>query len=200
MEGVREAAEKALVAFSNQTGGEGDLLILPNLTVMPPWGLGAMHNWLVQHACLGGYDYFLIMHNDVLMDDPQTIVKLISRGRMFITPYFNQSALPEGPQKLNQPAGLKENVAYTSGQGVLKLDWTVPYCTLYNTSIFKLTGYRPFSETAIYCQDEYDSTLIRLHGFTLWIDTDVEVKLLRGPSLLADTVGKLKILKPFEQP
>ena len=200
MEGVKEAAEEAGRIFSNQTGGAANMLVLPNLTVMPPWGLGAMHNFIVGQAILGGYDHLLIMHNDVLMDDPQTIVKLMGKGKMFITPYFNQDAVPEGPQKINQIPGLKKEVMHLPNQGVLRLEWTVPYCTLYNTAIFKLTGPRPFCETAIYCQDEYDSMLIRIHGFSLWQDTDTSVKLLRGPSLLADTVGQLKILKPFEHP
>lgn len=200
MDGVREAAEAATVAFANATGGMGIMWVQPNLTVISPLGLGDMRNFMVERACLGGFDWIALLDNDVVLET-DTMTRLAAHSRDFVVPFFDQSALGAA-YKLTHPVDEPRlNVQYA--QGLRELAWTVPYCNLIRTSVFQKIGYRPFTGSMIYCEDEFNSMHFLCHGVRIWQDTDTVVKLLRPPRLLCDTIGKaseLKILKPFEMP
>ena len=196
MPGVQEAAVKCAEVYSEMMG-PCHVAGQPNITVLPPLGLGAMHNFLIMKACEAKFDYLLFLHNDVLMEDPGTLVKLVQRGKPMIIPYFDQSEIPGidkiGPHKIAEPM-------FTKDQGVLQIKWTIPACLLFNTMVFAVAGERPYSESMFYNQDEFDCLWFQRHGITIWQDTDTKIKLLRGPGLLADTLKGLRILKPGEHP
>lgn len=192
MDGCKESIIKAAEVYAEKAKGTCDVFIQASLTVLPPLGLGAMRNFMVERAGVQGYDYLLLMDNDVRLDDPETILKLVARGKPYITPWFDQSTL-----------GTTHRIAdpmFTPKQGILRLSWTTPYCNLIACSVFRLTGYRPFTDSMIYCEDEYNSLHFRCYGVTIWQDTDLAVSLLRGPRLLCDTMAGLKVMKPGEQP
>ena len=187
MPGTWEAIKEAAGAFHQETGGDFEIQALHSLTVLPPMGLGAMHNFMVQRAYLKGFDLLLLIHNDVLLDDPRVLVKLAGRSKGYITPWFDQQ-YPD-PVRLTKPT-------YAQGQGLLRLEWTVPYCAFFEMSVFRATGYRPFSSSLIYSEDEYDSTFFRCNGVDIWQDTDITVKLLRPPGLLAEALKERRVAMP----
>ena len=189
--GTQEAVEAAANVYA-KTGARCVVTVQPNLCVVSPFGLDSMRNFMVLRACAASFDYILFLDNDVLLEDPETLVKLVARGQLYVVPWFDQS-----------PIGRTEilgNPMYDADQGMMRMEWTVPYCSLINTAAFKLAGMRPFGEMPIYCKDEADSLWFTQHGVEIWQDTDVHVKLLRGPRLLSDMVGAFRPLKPFEMP
>ena len=196
MPGVQEAAVKCAEVYSEMMG-PCHVAGQPNITVLPPLGLGAMHNFLIMKACESKFDFLLFLHNDVLMGDPGTLVKLVQRGKPMITPFFDQAGIPgvdvNGPHKIAEPM-------FSKDQGVLQIKWTIPACLLFNTMVFAVAGERPYSSALIYSEDEYDCLWFTRHGITIWQDTDLKVKLLRGPGLLADTLKERKVLRPGEPP
>lgn len=192
LEGCKESVLKAAEIYTQKAKGNCDVFILSSLTVLPPLGLGAMRNWMVQRACLLKYDYLLLIDNDVRLDDPETILRLVNRGKPYITPWFDQSSLST-VHRIADPM-------FNKGQGILKLNWTTPYCNLIDCSVFPRFSYRPFTDSMIYNEDEYNSVRFRLEGVNIWQDTDLAVSLLRGPVLLCDTLRELKIMPPGGQP
>ncbi len=191
--GVQEGLEQAAIAYG-KAGGQCKFTVQPNLTVIPPLGLGAMRNFQVMKAVQEGFDYLAIVDNDVLVDDPETFIKLVGRARQYLTPWFDQSPIGRNV--------LISDPMYSRGQGVLKLAWTVPYLNLFQVSMFRQIGiYRPFTESMIYQEDAFNSRFFQCHGVDIWQDTDTAVKLLRGPRMLHEMMGdKVRILKPFENP
>ena len=189
--GVQEAVEAAANVYA-RTGARCVVAVQPNLCVVSPFGLDSMRNFMVLRACAAGFDYILFLDNDVLLEDPETVVKLVARGHLYIIPWFDQS-----PIGRNEILG---NPMYDADQGLMRMEWTVPYCSLINTAAFKLAGRRPFGEQPIYSKDEYDSLWFTQHGVEIWQDTNVKVKLLRPPGSLVNMVGNLRPLKPFEMP
>lgn len=193
MPGTRESLEAAAVAYG-KAGGQCKVEVQPNLTVIPPLGLGDMRNFAIEKAVINGFDYLMIIDNDVLVDAPDTFIKLVGRSKQYLTPWFDQS--PIGRNILIQ------DPMYNTGQGLLKLNWTVPYCNLFQVQMFRqLQWFRPFTGAAVYQEDEFNSLHFRCRGVDIWQDTDTPVKLLRGPRMLWEMIGdKVRILKPFENP
>ena len=195
MEGVADSIVAASNEYMRVNQAPCDIYVLQSLTVLPPLGLGEMHNLAIMKAYLENYSHVMLIHNDVLLDDSQIIIKLMNRAKGFIVPLFKQ-VYREGPAEVIQWP------MFNMDQGLRELAWTVPYCVLYDMDIFRSgrVDVRCFTPTMLYNEDEINSVYMRCHGITLWQDTDVKVKLLRGPGMLCDTLEGLKLAKPFEMP
>jgi len=196
MEGVKEAAIESLEEYGRMSSASLELFVLPSLTVMPPLGLGCMRNFMVRRAALLGYDYLMLLDNDIMLTK-DTISQLVTAGKDYITPWHDQT-----PYKGSNPFEPLTEPMYQRGQGIRLLQWTVPYCALIRTSVFARTGYAPFTGSMIYHEDCYNSAHFRCNGIDIWQDTDCIVQLLRGSRMLWEHLGdgKIKICKPFEQP
>lgn len=194
MPGVKEAAFAAVEAYGAVTHGAYELFLLPNLTVIPPLGLGAMRNFMVRRAHLLGYDYLMLLDNDVVLS-PDTITRLVAHGKPYITPWYDQT-----PFVGNDKFVIVNDPMYQAKQGLRVLKWTVPYCNLIRRDLFSVGDFAPFTESMIYHEDCYNSSRFRCRGYDIWQDTDIVVKLLRGPRMLSDHLKEIAICHPFERP
>ena len=193
MPGTRDSYELAIQTFRAETKRRAILSVLPNLTVLPPFGLGAMRNFAILAALTEQKaQHVLLVDNDVLFDDPHILAKLMLHRLDYVTPWFDQA-----------PIGETHRIAHPmldKGQGLCELKWSTPYCVLWSASALNHLGPHIYTETAIYNEDEFNCLAFRFGGVKIMQDTDARVTLLRPPSLLADSLGKLRILKPGEHP
>jgi len=199
MTGCREGIFNATHVYSVKTGGKSGIIVQKNMTVLPPLGLGCMRNFMVMMACNEGFDYLLIIDNDVLVDDEDLIIKLVATGKQYVVPYFDQSSIiPDATKLISQNKDIYKihEPMYRRDQGILKLKWTTPFLNLISTMCFRLTGERPFTESMIYNEDYYNSLFFTRHGVQIWQDTNTSVKLLRGPGMLSDTMSGLRLCGP----
>mgnify|MGYP001597679846 CR=1 FL=1 len=192
MEGVADSVKRMVEHFAQKTGGHYNVVVQESLIALPPLGLGAMRNFQVMRAVEQDYDYLMLLDNDVLLEDPLIAFKLITRNKPYIVPWFDQSGLGN-VHRIADPM-------YERDQGLLQLAWTTPFCNLIEVNSFRLTGLRPFSDNLLYCEDEYNSQFFRVNGVSIWQDTDVHVKLLRGPTMLWEHLKELKPVKPKGTP
>ena len=189
--GCKEGIFNATHVYSVKTGAKSGIIVEQNLTVLPPLGLGVMRNFMVMTACNEGFDYLLIIDNDVLVDDEDLIIKLVATGKQYVVPYFDQESIRKDGEvyKIHEPM-------YRKGQGILKLKWTTPYLNLISTMCFRLTGERPFTESMIFNEDCFNSLWFTRHGIQIWQDTNTSVNLLRGPQSLSEHMQGLKLCGP----
>jgi len=192
LDGVRESYVTATEVYGSMTGACCFIASQSSLCVLPPLGLGGMRNFMIMRACDLQFDYVMLVDNDVRFDDPETICKLVSRNQLIITPWFDQSEI--GQTHLIADPMYRDNI------GIRPLEWTVPYCVMFNTMVFKLIGETPYTESMFYSEDEYNSLKMRRHGVEIWQDTHTKVKLMRPPGLLSDSLKGLRIARPGELP
>jgi hypothetical protein len=195
LEGVAEGVIAAAGGYKEAMKAPCDIFVLQSLTVLPPLGLGEMRNLAIMKAYLEGYSHLMIIDNDVVME-PDTVARLVNRGRGFVVPWFEQIYREgQSPELIHWPM-------FQPGQGLRRLNWTVPYCILYDIELFRsgCVDVRCHTPSMVYNEDEINSVYLRCHGVDLWQDTDTKVKLLRGPRMLHESLKELKIAKPFEMP
>ena len=191
--GTRESYEMAATTFLKATGQKVVISVLRNLTVLPPLGLGAMRNFAILQSLLELKPRFvMLIDNDVLFDDPEILLKLTSHNQEFVTPWFDQSPIGKR-HRIHAPM-------LDKGQGLLEIKWTVPYCVLWRVTALNRLGPQFYTETMIYNEDEFNCLRFRFNGVKIMQDTNSHVTLLRPPGLLADTLGKLRVLLPGENP
>jgi len=182
-----------------------DVLIQGDLCIRPIEGVNAMRNCCVMVAIERGYDYLLIMDNDVILPDQDPIGDLVMRKKDVIVPWFDMAEKPPRltmPQVVWEENDWREGVEYIKGErciasyprvqpdGLMRLDWAVVSCMMFNTDVFKRTGLQPFPEALITNWDEYACRSWRLKGVEIWQDLQVWVKLLRPPGRLYQKVLK----------
>ena len=176
--GVREGIDVAVQAFQD-AGGEAGVQAIGNLCIIPYMALEAMRNYGIMMARQWRMDYILLIENDVLITDPKTLVKLVTKGCPIISPYFDQTELiPPGVEKAHTLYG----PMYKANQGLKQVDWTVRSCVLFDCRVFDRIGERPFIDVSMYDVDRYHGLYFQRCGVDWFMDTDTSVKLLRYPS------------------
>ena len=193
--GVAEAIIATAREYQRLAQATCDIFVLQSLTVLPPLGLGEMRNLAIMKAYLEDYAYLMLIDNDVLLE-PDTVIRLVNRGKGFVVPWFEQLYKTDGTSDaIHWPI-------FAPGQGLRELAWTVPYCILYDMALFHSgqVDVRCHTPSMLYNEDEINSVYLRCKGVALWQDTDARVKLLRGPRMLWESLEGLKLAKPFQMP
>jgi len=176
MPGVKEAATAAAKRIweMDWTGALGSV---GNLCIKPYQGLGAMRNQAIMSALNNNASHILILDNDVLLSDPDTIKKLVERNRLCIVPWFDQSSFTtvDKFRRVSWPA-------YYPNQGIQRLQWHTTNCLLLDLRVARLAGCRIFTDPLIVSEEAYIFEYLASCGVNLYQDTDVQVTLLRPPS------------------
>lgn len=177
--GVREATAAACAEFKAR-GGHVAAFTQPNLCVMSHMALQATRNFILMRARQWRFDYVALVEDDVLMDDPTMLWRLVSHRLQVVSPWWDQSELvPTGAafrHTLNWPC-------WGKGQGVKPLDWAVHSLVVIDTRITDLAGLRPFIDVPMYNVEEYQGLYLQGRGVRWWQDTDVSARLMRMPGM-----------------
>ena len=191
------------LALAASQYGFCDILIQGDICIRPIEGVNAMRNCCVMMAVERGYDYLLIMDNDVVLPDYDPIGDFILRKKDILVPWFE---MDEKPPRLTMPQVVREGDEWREGvefigndrclasypriqpDALMRLDWAVVSCMMFDTVVFKRIGLQPFPEALITNWDEYACRSWRLGGAEIWQDLNIWVKLLRPPGRLYEKV------------
>ena len=222
-EKLLEAARGAANHFSTN-GGLADIYVQQDLCVIPYHGLGAMRNTAVMLARERGYDWLMMLDTDVFFEKPDVLTRLWARKKHAIIPYLVQEHLEKQPHRLTEPQFTKDSEkggfrpvrwkaedygvtipasGVPDSSGLLRLKWSVLSCVLFDCQVFTRVGERPFVDSLIISEDEYNGLWFRRNGVEWWQDLSVEVKLLKPPTELWKNLEQLggrkpEILRPQE--
>ena len=143
------------------------------------WGdaLGSMRNMAINKAIYGGWQYLMMMDNDIQVGK-DCLVRLLHRHLPIIAPIV---AYTDG-----ETHGL-ETPKLERGKGVAMVGSVVLSCLLVRTSLFLPWALTGFFSNAIGDDEEYHFTRLFMAGHMPWIDTDVEVVAVKPPHFPLDT-------------
>mgnify|MGYP001609861739 CR=1 FL=1 len=187
MPGTKEALLE-VVEETSRNGWQVALESVKNLCIEPFHGLGAMRNWAAQQAIEGQYDYLLTIDNDVLLPDKNALLRLLSRGRMVVVPFYDQIYQQEKDGGV--PWDRLAEPLLEPDQGLLPITWSAVSCVLYDTVVFRYAGQRLWTDALISNEEAYYFLHLRNLGIRLWQDTDVRVNLLTGPTPVWKVMGR----------
>ena len=180
--GVKEAA---IVAAGHiwAMGWKGNVGAVANLCVKPYQGLGAMRNHAITRALRSNATHVLIIDNDVLLQAPDTIARLVNRSKLCIVPWMNQSEFTTNQKyrRISWPD-------YYPDQGLQRLLWHTTNCLLLDLRVARLVGCHVFTDPLIISEEEYIFEYLATYGVKLYQDTDVQVALLRPPSDMRENI------------
>lgn len=170
MPGVKDAIGRA-VERCRETAPV-DVVEQPNISMLPFFGLAWMRNRLCMRAYEGGYSHILLVENDVLIEQQDTIARMLAADRDILVPWFSFG--------YEEDCIVQEPVL-KPGQGVQPITWAVVSCIMLRCG---LRSVHPFDNMCIYLEEETHFQKWRLQGLLAFQHTDVLVTLLRKPTPL----------------
>lgn len=177
MPGVLDAAGASL-EYAAQRGYRGESYTIKDLTFWNYFGIGAMRNMGILVGIQDfGADFCVVLDNDCLLHE-DTLWRLAERNKDVISPfYLCDKFVPEGdlPPLVSRPCPQQD-------QALVKMDFVVGSCLMFSRLAVKAIGGQPFSPSHITNIEEYDCRVWRFAGCDTWMDTNVYVDLLRGPT------------------
>lgn len=184
MEGVAESIRECAKA-TVQAGFSVGVEVIRDVSIRPNEGVPAMRNWAAMAAMEKKADYLFMLDNDFLLDDPQTLVKLLSHRRLAVAPFYNQSLVHgQGEaERISDPM-------LQPGQGLVPINWVSINVILFDTTIFRLVGTELFTGPLITNKEDYVFLRLRNAGVQLWQDTDTVVQMLRPPTKTWQNLGE----------
>ena len=181
--GTREALA-VCAGTALRAGYDVGLEIVKNLSIRPNEGVPAMRNMAAMSAMERRADWLFMVDNDFLLDDPMTLVKLLSVGKLAVCPFYDQSPVHgKAVERISDPM-------LQPGQGLVPIQWVAINCILFSTVVLRLVGTELFTGPLITNKEEYVFLRLRNAGVQLWQDTDVAVKMLRAPTRVWANLGQ----------
>ena len=171
MPGVKESIAGACKRFEEV--GESRVLLQRSLCILHLFGIGTMRNRLCMTAAEEGFTHVLLLDNDVRLDEPDILVKLVEANKEIIVPWSDQ--------KFKAPA-LLAVPSFPSGAGVLPINWACLSSIMFQVSVFEKITPWPFFDTMCYCEEETTFQRWRLLGVPAYQQTSASVSLLRPPT------------------
>jgi len=185
-------AVKAMGDCAFEQGYDVALAEMPDRCYQPYDGLGLMRNQAYMEALRNGYEFLLMVDNDVI-PPRDTLVRLLRRFMPIISPivvYADGEA-----HGLTMPT-------MERGRGLAMVSSHVLSFTLFQTAVFLPWATTPFWESPLGADEDYHFRRLAMAGHRPFVDTDLAVTCLTPPHYpLDDSVGRtVADLARFGQP
>ena len=120
----------------------------------------------------GGVEWLLMVDNDVMLQ-PDTLVRLLAHDRPVVFPLLNdlEQKWPKEVSPLSNPPDL------ASGGGLVPVRWAAMSVMLFNAKIFNV-----LETMAWWGTDYHFGQALNNIGHRIYVDTDTRVDVVRGPS------------------
>lgn len=149
-----------MIMYSQQQGLYVALQEVQDRCFNPYDALGTMRNESVLQAQLEGFEWLLMVDNDVL-PERDTLIRLVAHQMPIMTPYIIE---PGSGRKLFGPG-------WEPNQGIKPLRWTVLSMLLFQTNVFNCVGPRFWSD-AVGADEGYHFMTLYKYGHRPWMDTN----------------------------
>ena len=194
----------AVVTMANETANKGywvSLYQVPDLCYQPYDALGTMRNTAYVKALIQGWEYLLLLNNDVV-PQPDTLLRLMNRHLPIVAPairYRDEDTLIGQYQEV----GKKEGKAFEYED--IPLFYTVPQArpdrrnkglalagaVLLDFVLFKSRVFMPwatgaFFQDAIGAGELYHWEKLDMVAHNPWLDTDVVLEVVKPPHFPLD--------------
>ena len=175
------------IFYANDRGFDVDFECVKDVSIKPSEGVPMMRNRAIVASLEGQYDYLFMIDNDFLMDDHSVLFRLLLSGQPLMTPWYDQSELPLYIEE-GEFVRIQQPMIYPD-QGMVPINWISINCIMFQTGIFRVTGPELFPMGIVTNKEEYIFAKLRTHGFRLWQNSDVRVKMLKPPNPAWEMLG-----------
>jgi len=125
-----------MLEFAHQQGIPVDFREFQNRCFEPYDSLGTMRNEIFSAALLGGYEFCMMVDNDVL-PEPDTLYRLIMHDQPLMSPYIEEPFDPQFPQK---PKRVLHGPVHEPYTGVYPVKWNVLTMMLFKVNYIRALG------------------------------------------------------------
>jgi len=172
--------------YAADRGMDVGFSVIRNVCIRPNEGVPFMRNDAIALAMAGGWDYMLMVDNDILCDDHSLIVDLVRAGPPLIAPWYNQVITEED----GSIPRVQSPMVYPH-QGIIPLNWISINCVLFHVGALRAAGGPTLIPEAIVTnKEEHIFRKFELVGFRLWQNTNTFITLLRPPTQTWKKVGE----------